>query len=300
MYAHIVLTALDDTNTLFVEDNFQDQPTLLRFWRDLDVPVLHTELVRYLTMLAKGGVYSDVDTTCIKPIDEWIPVSFDEQFINAVIGIEYDDSTSTSGRPVNFSQRTMMAKPRHPIFEAIVARMVYHFQYLASIEDTDLADLDIAEEEVLEVTGPGAFTDAMMEGLNNAMGRKVEWSEVQGLKEPKLFSDILILPINGFGSGQKHSHSSDPAYGEELAQRPSGESWEFGPTDAEESDEPSATEPAVEDGSERALQVVDSSEVPAAIAEGFENTEDESDASGLTGNEATDSGAETVADEVPV
>ena len=178
--------------------------------------------------------------------------------------------------------------------------MVYHFQYLASIEDTDLADLYIAEEEVLEVTGPGAFTDAMMEGLNNAMGRKVEWSEVQGLKEPKLFSDILILPINGFGSGQKHSHSSDPAYGEELVQRRSGESWEFGPTDAEESDEPSATEPAVEDGSERVLQVVDSSEVPAAIAEGFENTEDESDASGLTGNEATDSGAETVAYEVPV
>ena len=200
MYIHPILTVLDDTNTLFVEDNFQDQPTLLSFWRDLNAPVLRAELVRYLTMLARGGVFSDVDTTCIKPIDEWIPVSFDGQLINAVIGIEYDDSASRTGRPVNFSRRTMMAQPRHPIFEAIVARVVYHFQYLASIEDTDLADLDIAQEEILELTGPGAFTDAVMEGLGDAMGRKVEWSEVQGLKEPKLFGDILILSINGLRS----------------------------------------------------------------------------------------------------
>ncbi|PVH77649.1 glycosyltransferase family 32 protein, partial [Cadophora sp. DSE1049] len=223
---HEWLTDADDTNTLFVEDSFQGRPALLTFWRDLNVPVLRAEFVRYLTMLAKGGVYSDVDTSCIKPIEEWIPSRFDDQIINAVIGIEYDDSTSNMfGRPVNFCQRTMMAKPRHPIFEAVVARVVYHFEYLARIQNTDLAGLEVEEKEVLEATGPGAFTDAVMESLSNAMGRKVEWSEIQDLQEPKLFGDVLILPINAFGSGQMHSHSSDPAYGDVLAQHQSGESW---------------------------------------------------------------------------
>ncbi|KAH7413069.1 hypothetical protein BKA64DRAFT_557059, partial [Cadophora sp. MPI-SDFR-AT-0126] len=216
----------EDTTTLFVEDSFHDRPALLAFWRDLNVPFLRAVFVRYLTMLAKGGVFSDLDTSCIKPVEEWIPLRFEERVINAVIGIEYDDSASNVfGRPVNFCQRMMMAKPGHRIFEAVVARVVYHFDYLARMQNTDIADLNIGEEDLMDATGLGVFTDAVMESLSYAMGRKVEWSEVQDLQEPKLFGDVLILPINGFGSGQMHSHSSDPNYGDVLAQHHSDKSW---------------------------------------------------------------------------
>ena len=205
-------------------------------------------------MLADGGVYSDMDTSCMKPIDEWIPSHFDKESINAVVGVEYDDATyKMFVRPVSFCQWTLMAKPGHPVFETVVARVIYHLEYLARIQNTDLAGLKVGKKEVLEATGPGAFTDAVMENLSNTMGRKVEWSEVQGLKEPILFGDVLILPIDGFGSGQKHSHSGDTEYGEVLAKYHFGRSWYYRPPDPVETPSPST--------SMRTLTTVDNSEV---------------------------------------
>ena len=88
------------------------------------------------------------------------------------------------------------------------------------------------------------------------MGRKVEWSEVQGLQEPTLFGDVLNLPINGFGSGQKHSHSGDTEYGEVLAKHHFGRSWYHRPPDAVETPSPSP--------STRTPTTVDTSEVTDA------------------------------------
>jgi alpha 1,6-mannosyltransferase len=183
-------------------------------------------------MLADGGVYSDMDTSCLKPIDEWIPEHLRNESINAIVGVEYDDNTYRMFvRPISFSQWTLMSKPGHPLFERVVARVVYHLEYLARIQNTSLGGLKVGKKEVLEATGPGAFTDAVMETLSNNMGRKVDWEEVSGLKEPKLFGDVLILPINGFGGGQKHSHSGNEAYGERLVQHHFGRSWYTRPAD---------------------------------------------------------------------
>ena len=173
-----------------------------------------------------------MDTSCIKPIDEWIPESLQGETINAVVGVEYDDNTYPMFvRPISFSQWTLMAKANHPIFEAVVSRVISHLEYLARIQNTDLAGVKVGKKEVLEATGPGAFSDAVMEVLANNLGRKVDWAEVSGMKEPKLFGDVLVLPINAFGSGQKHSHSGDKAYGEICAKHHFGRSWYVRPPD---------------------------------------------------------------------
>lgn len=250
-------------------------------------------------MLADGGIYSDMDTSCMKPIDEWIPSHFDKDSINAVVGVEYDDNTyKMFVRPVSFCQWTLMAKPGHPIFEAVVSRVIYHLEYLARIQNTNLAGLKVGKKEVLEATGPGAFTDAVMENLSNTMGKKVEWSEVQGLKEPTLFGDVLILPINGFGSGQKHSHSGDPAYGEALAKHHFGRSWYVRPPDP-------VASPAVSSviGSVKVEEEVEVSEMPTAkpkVAEPGQVEEAElySEPEARTKIEAAET--ETEAEEVPV
>jgi len=226
------LIKVDESNTPFVEERFQDRPALLAFWKDLNVTILRADMIRYLAMLAEGGVYSDLDTSCLKPIEQWIPERFSRENINAVVGVEYDDTTYRMFvRPMSFCQWTLMAKPGHPIFEAVVARVIHHLEYLARVKNTDLGNLEVEKKEVLEGTGPGAFTDAVMEVLSNDMGRRVEWSEVQGLKEPKLFGDVLVLPINGFASGQKHSHSGDKEYGEALVKHHFGRSWYTRPAD---------------------------------------------------------------------
>jgi mannosyltransferase OCH1-like enzyme len=189
-------------------------------------------------MLAEGGVYSDMDTSCIKQIDKWIPQHLRDEEINAVVGIEYDDNTYPMFvRPISFCQWTLMSKPNHPLFEAVVARVIYHLEYLARIQNTSLSGLKVNKKEVLEATGPGAFTDAVIETLRNGIGKRVDWKDVSGLKEPTMFGDVLVLPIRSFGSGQKHSHSNDEEYGEALAKHHFGRSWYVRPGPDPKADE---------------------------------------------------------------
>ncbi|KAH9219129.1 hypothetical protein DL95DRAFT_384551 [Leptodontidium sp. 2 PMI_412] len=273
----------DDSNTIFVEDSFQDQPEVLAFWRDFNVTALRPDFVRHLIMLADGGVYSDLDTSCMKLIEEWIPSYLDESTINAVIGVEYDDNTDQKFvRPVSFSQRTMMAKPGHPIFKTVVAQVMLHLGDLSRDQDTDVAGSEVGEKEVMKVTGSTCFTDAVMENLGNTLGRKVEWSDVQGLKEPTLFGDVLILSINGFGSGQNHSHSSDPAYGEILVKHHA---------DAVESIALTAADVAIDEKTKV--------EVPVLEPTGTDSVE-ESDLSYQAENDTNEAETETQGDDTPV
>lgn len=48
-----------------------------------------SDIMRYLLMLIEGGVYSDTDVTCIKPVDQWIPPRWRDK-VQAVVGIEGD------------------------------------------------------------------------------------------------------------------------------------------------------------------------------------------------------------------
>lgn len=48
-----------------------------------------SDIMRYLLMFVKGGVYSDTDVTCLKPVDTWIPAQWRNE-VKAVVGIEGD------------------------------------------------------------------------------------------------------------------------------------------------------------------------------------------------------------------
>lgn len=218
---------LDESDSdRYVDKHFSDQPAIHNFWHELNITIARADTIRYLTMLAEGGVYSDIDTSCLKPIVDWIPSEYEEQDIKVVAGIEYDDNTYPMfARPIGVCQWTLMGKPGHPVFQKVVARVIYHLEYLARIKHVELSGLTLDKKEVLEATGPGAFTDSIMEVISDFEGRRVAWKELSQLKQPKLFGDILILPINAFGSGQKHSHSGNPDYGPSLVKHHFARSW---------------------------------------------------------------------------
>jgi hypothetical protein len=67
-------------------------------------------------------------------------------------------------------------------------------------------------------------TDVVMQVLNE-QGQNVTWETFHDQREPKLYGDVLILPINGFAANQKHSHAGDPAYGEPYVSHHFGRSW---------------------------------------------------------------------------
>jgi alpha 1,6-mannosyltransferase len=222
---HTILT--DSAADEFVHNHFKHRPSITQFWDTLETPVLRADLLRYLLMLSRGGVYSDIDTSCLEPIDSWIPPEYRLR-TNAVVAIEYDDNTySMFVRPISFNQWTLMAKPDHPIFARAVDRVISNLEFLARQKKTTLGQLKLEMTETLEATGPGMITDVVMEVLRDQVGKsqKIDWRTFQGLKEPLLIGDVLVLPINGFAGHQKHSHSGEKGYGRMLVRHWFGRTW---------------------------------------------------------------------------
>lgn len=197
----------------------------MNFWDQLKLPVLKADFLRYLMMLSVGGVYGDIDTSCLIHPDRWIPIDLGAKTVNAIIGIEYDDTTyKMFVRPVSFCQWTLMAKPGHPIYEGAVRRVMSNLQFIARRKRVTLTELTLDKMEVLEATGPGMISDVVLEVLHD-QGQNVSWETFHDQRIPKLFGDVLILPINGFAGNQKHSHAGDPSYGERYVQHHFGRSW---------------------------------------------------------------------------
>lgn len=190
--------------------------------------VLRADLLRYMLMYARGGVYSDIDTSALLHVDRWIPENHGSQIINAVIGIEYDDTTyKMFTRPISFCQWTLMAKPGHPIFDRAINRVVSNLDFLARRQKVkSLGQLKLDKLDVLEATGPGMISDVVLQVIQDQLpDQKISWATFHDQKEGRLFGDVLILPINGFAGSQKHSHAGNPLYGELLVQHHFGRSW---------------------------------------------------------------------------
>lgn len=57
-------------------------------------------------------------------------------------------------------------------------------------------------------TGPAAWTDAVFEQIQMVDPNITDLRNLSGMAEPRLYGDILVLPIDGFGMGQIHSNST--------------------------------------------------------------------------------------------
>ncbi|RAL58715.1 hypothetical protein DID88_003072 [Monilinia fructigena] len=80
----------DATADTYVLEHFSDHPEILYAYFTLTVPILRADLVRYLILLAEGGVWSDLDAECLVPVDNWIPHEFRDAEISMVVGMEFD------------------------------------------------------------------------------------------------------------------------------------------------------------------------------------------------------------------
>jgi len=128
---------------------------------------------------------------------------------NVVIGVEID-TVRNNVSVMGFCSWTIASKPGHPVMKRVVYRVMENLKGLAEKYNTTLSDMKVKQEEVIRNTGPSAFSRAVFESLSQITGTNVTLLNVTGLTQPKLISDVLILPINSFGSGQKHSGSGSP------------------------------------------------------------------------------------------
>ena len=185
--------------------------SLLADFLALQDPILRADLIRYILLYSEGGVYADTDTHCLRPIEDWIPAHLREN-VSLVLGIEGDSGSADNlidgfSYPVQFASWTIFAKPGHPILNKIIDRVRIQLHTLAARQNTTLGGIVASYMDVIDTTGPGVFSGSIYEGLSEAAGELVDSRNLTGLTAPKLFGDVLILPITAFAPGMDHSGS---------------------------------------------------------------------------------------------
>lgn len=73
-YQYILVS--DEEAEAFVVQYFKNSPTIIRVFMELRNPAMKSDLLRYLILSIKGGIYSDIDTVNLKPIDLWEPEKY--------------------------------------------------------------------------------------------------------------------------------------------------------------------------------------------------------------------------------
>ncbi|TPX30800.1 hypothetical protein SmJEL517_g05727 [Synchytrium microbalum] len=165
----------------------------------LPKPVYKADLFRYLLLYKLGGIYSDTDTQCLKPISTWT-----NDAPNMIIGIELDSSEPLPGlkHRLQFVQWTMAASPRHPLMQMVIEHV------MRKLQSAPIGALESATEFELETyTGPAIFTEAIYAWLKL---EGIEWSALQRLRGPRTIRDVLFLPITSFNPTNTNMGSDGP------------------------------------------------------------------------------------------
>ena len=215
-FVHEVIT--DDAAGHLISYLYASIPEVSQAYDAMPIPVLKADFFRYLILLARGGIYTDIDTTALKPATEWLPQDFDQGTAGLVIGIEADpdrpDWNQWYARRIQFCQWTIQSKPGHPILQDIVAKITDRTLQMKSTKSFKKGN-DLIKS-IMEFTGPGIWTDTVFAYLNNEdyfdfSQRKtnVSYSEFFNIKEPKKIGDVIVLPITSFSPGVQQMNAGD-------------------------------------------------------------------------------------------
>ncbi|PNS19435.1 Initiation-specific alpha-1,6-mannosyltransferase [Sphaceloma murrayae] len=225
-------TRLESNTTIdYIHRHYAHRADIISTFEAVDEPVLRADMIRYLVLSSEGGVYSDMDTECIKSIDLWSG-EHDFEKVGMILGLEYDQRQDSGRMPgtsyrVQFSQWTMASKPGHPVMELVRDKVFENVgKALGSQDGIQLK----AQADVFDLTGPRIFTAAVREGISAMLGREVEYSEFSMLPEPTLFGDVLVLPIDGFASGVPHSGAREWGNEQQLVGHQFKGEWKTGLT----------------------------------------------------------------------
>lgn len=155
---------MDDTQARkFIKKWYGNE--MVGLFDSVPVGVMRGDMWRYLIIYAYGGVYTDLDTKCLKPIDSWIKM--DKKFITCP---EHD---------IHLCQWTFAAVPSHPSIKSVIDLMV---ERLSNNPDWTRPHF------VHHYTGPGVWTDGILSSLmvkkeNSIIDESIEWNELKVPKE---------------------------------------------------------------------------------------------------------------------
>lgn len=205
-FIHEVIT--DDVAVHLLRHLYAAVPEVLEAYLALPLPVLKADFFRYLILLARGGIYSDIDTYAIKSALDWVPHSVPKEAAGLIIGIEADpdreDWAQWYSRRIQFCQWTIQAKAGHPVLVEIVANITQQ-----TLKKKNSGQLRLVKDKnVIEFTGPALWTDIIFDYMNDEKyfdmttgNGNITWREFTGMTAPKKIGDVIVLPITSFSPG---------------------------------------------------------------------------------------------------
>jgi alpha 1,6-mannosyltransferase len=213
-FIHEVIT--DQVAVHLLRHLYASVPEVLDAYQSLPLPVLKADFFRYLILLARGGIYSDIDTYALKSAAEWLPESVPSEAVGLVIGIEADpdreDWAQWYSRRIQFCQWTIQSKPGHPVLREIVANITQ--ETMKKKKDGTLKSFP--GDKVIEFTGPAVWTDTIFRFMNDekyfdlSTGKgSITWQDFTSMTTARKVGDVVVFPITSFSPGVEQMGSED-------------------------------------------------------------------------------------------
>lgn len=151
-YRYELLTS--DSALSYVRERFSHRQDIVQIYEKTEDKILRADLIRYLVLLADGGVYTDIDTHCSKPIDDWIPSEYVGS-ANLVVGLEYDaqggEVRGDFTLPTQLCQWTFMSRAGSPALQRVVDEVI---KALDDLYKSDKGTSSLSLPQVQDTTGP--------------------------------------------------------------------------------------------------------------------------------------------------
>ncbi|KAK4153107.1 hypothetical protein C8A00DRAFT_43941 [Chaetomidium leptoderma] len=213
-FTHEVIT--DQVAVHLLRLLYASVPEVLEAYEALPLPVLKADFFRYLILLARGGIYSDIDTYAIRSALDWIPDTVPRSTVGLVIGIEADpdrpDWEDWYSRRIQFCQWTIQAKPGHPVLRNVVTHITG--ETLKRKRAGSLRNL--VHKNVIEFTGPALWTDLIFEYFNDERyfdmsqsAGAIDYRNFTGMENSRRVGDVVVLPITSFSPGVQQMGAKD-------------------------------------------------------------------------------------------
>lgn len=204
----------------FVGQHFANDLLIRDTFHSLTDNILRADFLRYLVLLAEGGIYADMDVECKRSVDDWIPAAARGK-AGVVLGIEVDRPPVENDKRLYLDYRdyiwgitnwTFMSKAGHPFLRFVAEAVAKNLRELAEEQGKSLSAMELSYKEVVDSTGPRAFTEAFVAYTTRATGTEITYLNATMLEEPKLIDDILLLPIRAMSMAEADREDVEGAH----------------------------------------------------------------------------------------
>jgi mannosyltransferase OCH1-like enzyme len=209
----------DEAAESFVRHHFAQDALLRKTFLGLNDTILKADFLRYLIVLAEGGVYADLDVECYQSIDTWLPLKLQEK-AGGIVGIEADRKPVENDIKLYSDYRdhiwginnwAFLAKRGHPFMRLVAETVARNLQAVAKEQDRELSGIELSYKQVIDTTGPGAFSAAFLEYASRITGTAFKPADAMMLEEPKMVGDIVVLPIRAMSTAEADRPDGDGA-----------------------------------------------------------------------------------------